>query len=111
MSKRVTTPRQLIEDGDLSGNLTSADMIVKDHDNVSIQLVWTSTPDGEFFVDGSIDGVTFEKLSLQAATTSGESSHLIELHGVAFDRLRIRYVSSSGSGTLQGHVMAKTEGN
>tara|TARA_R110002126_G_C10056923_1_gene461039 strand:+ start:165 stop:482 length:318 start_codon:yes stop_codon:yes gene_type:complete len=102
-------------DGDLSGNLTTAEVSVRYLDNVAIQAVWVDggSLSGEFKIDGSVDGTNFEELDLSTttagvATVTGSDQHLIELINVSYDRIRVRFVFSAGAGTGQVHVMAKS---
>lgn len=99
----------LVEDGDMSGNITSDAVDVRYLDNVAIQLVWTGTPTGTFDIQGTVDGETWAGLSFggSPAAVGAAGNHLIALNNVPFDQLRVVYTSSAGTGTLQVHFEAK----
>lgn len=107
--KNVLTPYQLVVDGDMSGNITSGATSIRYLDTCGIQLVFTGTPTGSFYVDATIDGSTWEQLDFGTTPTAvgADGHHLLNLVQAGFDKIRVRYVASSGAGVLQAWVEAK----
>jgi hypothetical protein len=113
MSGRRNThsPFHFIVAGDLSADYTSPQTNILYLDNVAVQLIWTGTPTGSFYVQVSLDGSTWNNLILNptpAAAGSADSVGL-DINQLSFAYMRIKYVSGSGTGTLQGYISAKME--
>lgn len=108
--KRTLSPYLVISAGTMGGDLTQATYTdIQNMDNVSVQLVWTGTPTGTFYVDGSLDKATWTALSLSpsAAAAGAASSILIDLNQLSFPYIRVRYVRTSGTGTLNAYISGK----
>jgi hypothetical protein len=112
-----------------SATLTSNVTNVMYRDSVAIQLQWSGTPNGTFYVQGSLDynpGTPQSEGGVNAGTwttvpvvdvnnnppvASGSAgSILINMNQVAFPWLRVQYTNSSSTGTLTGYVGAKSLG-
>lgn len=113
--KNIIKPYHLMIDGDMSGNLTSNIVDVTYTDNVGIQLTFTGTPSGEFAVEGSVDyddhlstgnwsELTF---STTPQATGSADTHLLNLNQIPYKKIRVTYTRTSGTGTLNIHVMSK----
>lgn len=103
MSRRVEN-YTLLSAGDMSGNLTSNEVDVGFKHNVAFHLIFTGSPTGTFYVDGSLDKENWEALSFDPTNILAEGSagsHLLDLPFVSWPYLRVRYVASSGSGSLK----------
>jgi hypothetical protein len=90
-------------------SVTSPVLTIKLQDNVSFQAKWTGSPVGTFYVDISIDydpntknPGTWTTLPLDPViTASGVADDaLFELNQLGMPAVRLRYVPTSGSGTL-----------
>lgn len=111
--KNVIKPYHLLTDGDMSADVTSSAVNVTYTDNIGIQLSWTgSSPVGNFYVQGTIDGSTWTALDFGTIPTAGGAAgdHLLNMNNLPYEQIRVFYDRTSGSGTLQAWVMAKTVG-
>ena len=108
-SKRTLDYSNLIVDGDMSGNITSASTNILHTDRVGYQLVWTGTPTGDFSVEVSNDEATWVALTLSTAVAAAGSadSAFIDCETAA-KFIRLVYTASSSTGTLQVHITAKS---
>lgn len=113
MSRKNTLVYQSITNGDMSANITSPVTDVLTLDNVGIQLVWTGNAVGSFFVDASNDGAAFTAMDFGSpvpVAAGAASSLLINIAFLPYKKLRIRYVFTSGTGTLNAFLTAKQSG-
>lgn len=71
-------------------------------DNIALQLDLTGTAVGSIFVEGSINGLVYQPLTLSPnpAATGSAQGILINLSQLAFTLLRVRFVASTGTGTM-----------
>lgn len=120
-SRPQFSPYAVIEDGNMSGDITSEVTIIQKLSLISYSLSWDATsPVGRFAVevsnDYSKDGSgnvsnagTWNELPLDASTaisTDVDNGFIdIELQGGY--AMRLRYIRTSGSGTLQAIISAK----
>lgn len=108
-SKRTLDYDQLIVDGDMSSSITSDSTNILNTDRVGYQILFTGTPTGTFSVEVSNDEVTWAELTLSTAITangSGDNAFIDCESAAKF--IRLKYTSTSGSGTLQVHITAKS---
>lgn len=89
--------------------ITTPVLTIKLQDNVSYQAKWTGTPVGTFYVDISIDydpntknDGTWTTLPLSPVITAigAPDDALFELNQLGMPSVRLRYVPTSGTGTL-----------
>lgn len=108
-SRKYLTPYSVITNGSMAGNLTSTVTDIRYLDDVAVQLVWTGTPTGTFQIQGSLDQVTWNSLSLTPAPAAAGAAgtYLIDLEGLSFPYIRTTYIASSGTGTLNVLVSGK----
>ena len=108
-SKRTLDYAELIVDGDMSSNITSSPTNILHTDRVGCQLTWTGTPTGSFSVEVSNDMTTWITLTLSTSITASGSadSAFIDVESAA-KFVRIKYAATSGTGTLQAHITAKS---
>lgn len=101
-SRKFLAPYSVITNGSMAGNLTSAVTDIRYLDDVCYQIVWTGTPTGTFQVQGSLDQVTWNTLSLTPApaATGSAGNYLVDLEGLSFPYIRTTYTFTSGTGTL-----------
>ena len=122
MSSRPTfTPYQVITAGNMATTIYSAVTIIKMLSMISYSLTWTGTsPVGTINVqvsndysqnsDGSVKTAgTWTNLPLSAtATVSGSTgTGFIDLDTLAAYAIRLQYVASSGTGSLNAIISCK----
>jgi len=127
MLKEITQQYQNIVSQSMTGTatITSAVTDIRFKDSVSIQLQWTGTPVGTFYIEGSVDHfpVAMQSngipnagtwipiaLSIPLTATGSESQALLDLNQLSFPYIRVRYVNTSGTGTLNGFIFGKSLG-
>lgn len=108
--KNVLTPYHAITSGDMSANVTqSTPTNIQYLDNVSIQLNFTGTPTGTFQVQVSLDKANWIALSLSPTpgATGAAGNILLDLNGLSMPWIRVAYLSTSGTGTLDAYISGK----
>ncbi len=110
--KNVLTPYHLVTDGNMSGNITSDATTITYTDNIAFQVIFAGAPVGTFYVDGTLNGTTWDALEFETDPTAAgvDASFLININQCPYYKLRVRYVRTSGTGTLQVYTMTKTVG-
>lgn len=120
-SRPQFNPYKVIDNGSLSGNITSKVTIIQKLSLVSYEIVWTGTSpvgvisvqvsnDYEQNADGStrVPGTWADlPLSVTPAILGNSDSGFIDIEGLAGYALRLVYTRSSGSGTINATVNAK----
>lgn len=112
--KYVIKPYKLFDNVDISTDQTSAAVNVLHLDRGSIEIKWASfSIDGEIKVQGrnQTDG-TFIDLDFDdtLSVNVDNDTMRIELSSISFYELRIKYVSSSGTGNMDAYIIFQTEG-
>lgn len=110
--KDVLTPQHIIVAGDMSqATVTSANMPVMFMDNIGVQVNWSagSSPVGVIQVQASLDGVNFDALDFGSVIniTGNSGSLLININQIPYNQIRVQYIKTSGSGTLDVYMTAK----
>jgi hypothetical protein len=107
--KSQLNPYHLVVAGDMSGSITSSQTNIQYLDNVGVQFVFTGTPTGNFFVDLSIDNKTWTPIifSGQPAASGSDGNVYLDINQVSAPYIRVRYVVTSGSGTLDVWITSK----
>ena len=108
--KNIIKPYHLIVDESMGADVTSDPVDVTYSDNVGIQLIFTGTPTGVFYVQGTIDGTNWSNLSFDStpSASGADDTHLLNMTQIPYRKIRVFYDRTSGTGTLNAHVMAKT---
>jgi hypothetical protein len=110
--KNVLSPHVLLAAGDMSSDIQTSEIDVRNTDNIGIALTWTGDAVGTFFVDATIDGTNWSALNFgtdPAANGTGDT-HLLNINQLPYETLRVRFVWVSGSGSLKVTVMTKMIG-
>jgi hypothetical protein len=112
--KSVVPGFKMIDSGNLSGNIVSSIVSVKNLDKASIHLDWSgSSPVGTITVSAR-NGETDSWYTLDfgsAISISGNSGdHQIVLNELPFTDIRLDYTATSGTGTLDASITAKVLG-
>jgi hypothetical protein len=131
MLKEITPSYPIFNNASMTGSttITSLQTNVGYKDSVSIELVWTGTPTGNFFVQGSNsynpgtpqtgtpNAGTWTTIPVVDPTTgqtpqaSGQAGqNLINLKQAGFPWIQVVYTNASGTGTLNAVIYAKSLG-
>lgn len=120
-SRPLINAFSVITNGDMSGSLTSKVTIIDNLSMVSYQISWVGTsPLGSIVLEGSDDytvngagavsnpgnWVTLP-LSATPTVTGNADSGMIDVVSTAIHAIRIRYIRTSGVGTLNALVTGK----
>ena len=103
-------PIHLVTDASMGAGIIgpSTKWSIQGFSRVALQFIWTGSPVGTFFVDVSQDGTNWAALPLSpapaAAGTAG-NAFVDAQTGAVF--MRVRYVRTSGTGTLNVIADAK----
>ena len=114
MARKNTVPSfRMIDQGDLSGDITSNITNVENLDKCSIAVSWSGTsPVGTIIVE-SRNGTkeSWNAVEFPTITVSGNTgNHSIVFREMSFTDLRLRYVATSGTGTLDAVYTSKQVG-
>lgn len=120
MAYNVLKPKQIVNAGDMSGDVTSPAIEILNQDNIAIQMNWTGTPTGTFDVQVSVDHLEDAEgnvlnagkwisipLSPSIAATGSADQALVELSPSAARYLRVVYTRTGSTGSLDMFVMGK----
>lgn len=113
VARKNTLIYQNITNGDMSGPITSAVTDISNTDNIGIELVFTGTAQGAFYVDSSIDGTTFTAMDFGSPgplAAGSADSILLNIQQCPYRKIRVRYVPVSGTGTLNAWISTKQIG-
>ena len=111
----------MITNGDMSGSITSEETDVKNLDVASIRVTWdiAGTPDGTLAIEAlqekdntPISPSDWFTVNLDATIVidTSETEHQILFEQLPFDKIRLVYTPSSGSGTMNAKITAKQVG-
>lgn len=118
--KNALTPYQLFTNADMSDDLTSAPTNIDWLDNISFHLIFTGSPVGVFYVEVSSnykqgpDGNAliagdWIALPIDPVPIAGgdADSIMLDLNQLGVPWVRLSYVATSGSGSLNAFVTGK----
>lgn len=94
---------------DLSVDITSDTLEVKEVNKVSVQWIWTgSSPVGTGHIQVSNNGTDWKTLSTNDTSVSGNTGNdMVNLPDIAYAYLRLLYAHTSGTGSLDAYVSGK----
>ena len=119
--KHVVASHKMIDSGDMSASFNSTETDVKNLDSASIRVTWDigGNPVGTLKIQAlqkkdteqSEDADWFD-VDFDATVTidNTETEHQILFEILPFDKIRLRYERSSGTGTMNARITAKTTG-
>lgn len=115
MSRRnILRPFKTVDAASMAGDVTSATTNVDQLDFVAFDVSWSGTsPVGEIFVDGrNGSDLPWQTVSfgVSVAVSGNSGSHRLQLEEEGFSEVRLRYVRTSGTGTLDAWISGETEG-
>lgn len=120
--KNTLPKKQVVTSGDMSGGITSLVTAINYMDNIGYQCNFTGTPTGTFVVEVSADYSQQAPTETVVATgnwiavslpatpvASGVAGFIyIDLNQLSAPYIRLRYIASSGSGSLNAFVTGKS---
>lgn len=95
-----------IEDGDMSGNLSSSIIDISEVTGYCVHAIWSGAPVGNLLIEGSNDSSNFVAVNTQA-TGGASGQHLLNVEKIHYRYLRVRFSFTSGTGTLNCYISAK----
>lgn len=111
---------QFITNGDMSGTITSSARDIRWQDNCSIQLNFIGTPTGTFNIQGSADYFQDQEGNIVNAgnwvnlvfttppvAAGGPGTVLLDMNQLSFPWVRVMYVPTSGTGSLNAFISTK----
>jgi hypothetical protein len=108
--KNVIKPYQIINAGDMSGDITSASTNTQYLDNVGLIAEWTGTsPVGTITVEVQNGDSAWSELNFGTtiAVSGNTGNHNININELPFEKYRVKYNFTSGVGTLTVYSTAK----
>ena len=117
--KNVVPKYSMISDGDASADITSNPTSVINLDNASILISWSGVPVGEILIQAqqrksNEELVEADWVDLDLGDTvvidNTEAEHQIIFKQLPFTDIRVKYVSTSGTGTLNAVITSKQIG-
>ena len=103
-------PVHLVTNGSMAGDITgpATNFSVQGFSRMSFQFIWTGTPTGSFFVDVSQNATDWAPLPLSPApVAAGIAGNAFVDAQTGAVYMRVRYVRTSGTGTLNVIADAK----
>jgi hypothetical protein len=101
-------PVQIFAAASMAGDLTSPSIVIRNQDNVGIQLAWeTEDAVGTFKVQISIDETVWTDIPLTATAASVDDNAFLEMNQTPAQFVRVLYTRTSGEGTVSAKVCAK----
>jgi hypothetical protein len=112
--KSVIRGYKVITDGDMTGNLTSAETNVTNLDNVGYLVEWSdgATPVGTITVEvqSGPSGWCALDFGSPIAVSGNSGSIVLNINQIPFENIRLNYVAGSGGATLNVTLSSKVVG-
>lgn len=102
-TRRYINPFNVISSGDMSGSITGAEVSIRDVDDIAIVYSWNGTaPVGEVkvYVQNGSSPWTLLGISPAAVVGGASGANNIMITNVSFEKIRVDYVRTSGTGSL-----------
>lgn len=111
-SKKVLPTYNLFTNAVMTGTTTliSTPTIVSNLDNIYLQIGWTGTAVGTITIEVSPDNIDYDALTFSPLITQPNNNatrYSVSLNQLPAPYLRVKYVNSSGTGTLTVKIFAK----
>lgn len=100
---------KIITNGDMSTSLTSSEVDMSKCDGYAIYAKWTGSPIGTIKLSVSIDDINFVDLSGSETEVSGAGDAMWEVATAFYDKVRVVFTRTSGTGTLNVQCNGKGE--
>ena len=98
---------KIIENGSMTGNLTSTIPDLSLTDGYAIQAWWSGTPVGTLQLEVSNDGNTWTVMGESVTAVSGVGTALWLEDYAMYDKVRVVYTATSSTGTLNVQINGK----
>lgn len=107
--KAIVDYSEYIVAGDMSGTITGPSTNILYTDRAGFQIVYTGSPTGSFSIEVSNDETTWQAVALSTGVSAAGSAdnHFIDVE-TASKFIRLVYTFSSGTGSLNVHITAKS---
>lgn len=96
---------KIVTDGDMSGDITSQVVDMSLTNGYAVQAWFTGSPVGTLRLEASNDESQWTEISSSEISAAGSVMWLEDY--AMYDKLRIRYSRTSGSGTLNVQINGK----
>lgn len=101
---------KIVTNGDMSANITSDVVDLSRIDGYSVYAKWTGgSAAGTIKLEVSLDDINYVDLSGSETSVSGPGEALWEITSAFYDKVRVVFTRSSGSGTLNVQINGKGE--
>jgi len=107
VAPKIDNQEQIVTDGDMSGDVTSAVVEIAAYRHQAVQAVWTGTPAGNLQLEASNDGTDWTARGSPVAAGGAAGSHVFVETYAAWAKTRLKYTSSSSTGVLQAFSIVK----
>jgi hypothetical protein len=112
--KNVLKSYKMLDAADISANASSPETSVINTDKASIHVVWSgSSPVGTLVVqakNGEFDSWYTLDFGSAISISGSSGEHSIVLNETPFERIKLVYTATSGTGTLNAVITMKTTG-
>ena len=110
MSVRENTFNALVlTNGNMTGNLESEVIDTSRVDSVVFYAKWTGSPVGTLKVQVSIDDINYVDLDDSPVAVTEAGDFMWNIVDTNYDKIKVVYVATSGSGTLNVQANVKGE--
>lgn len=112
--RKFTNPWKIFDETDLSTDQVSVWADVSQYDAIMFLVDWTGTADGELKVEISNDKDVVHELNFGEVVPIDSSitpkQHQILINTIAQKFMRLKYVASSGTGTMTSSIVMTSKG-
>jgi len=98
----------ILKDGDMSGNLESPAIDTSRVEAVVFYANWTGSPTGSFKVQVSVDDINYVDLDDSTVVVTEAGDFMWNIVDTNYDKIKVIYTASGGSGTL--NIQANVKG-
>lgn len=99
----------VITNGDMSGDLESPSHDMSIIDGFCVQAIFTGSPVGTLEIQVSLNDTDWETLADSSVAVSGAGSEVYNVSRVFYDKMKVVYTATSGTGTLNVQLNTKTD--
>jgi len=101
---------QIVTNGDMSQSTVTSDVIdLSRTDGYAVYAEWTGSPNGVIELQASLDGNTWVTITGSPSIITTAGNFMWNVGDVFYDKVRVLYIKTSGSGTLNVHINGKAD--